>query len=103
MPIYHAPAPFSKAKNRKGAGHGSDIFQIRYTEEGLDAEGIINEMILLEREPDRLKKGIVFTVNTICKISGKSLRSIEITFSLLKLPEEIQNGSGSGQSVEIFS
>jgi hypothetical protein len=46
-------------------------FQIRHEEEGFDAEGIINEMISLEREPDRVKKEIVFTVNTICKISVK--------------------------------
>jgi hypothetical protein len=49
----------------------SRFFQIRYAEEGLDTEGIINTMILQEMDPDRVKKEIVFTVNTICKISVK--------------------------------
>jgi hypothetical protein len=37
----------------------------------LDAGGIINTMILLEREPDRVKKEVVGTVTTIQKIVGK--------------------------------
>jgi hypothetical protein len=48
-------------------------FQIRHAEEGLDAEGIINEMTGLKREPERVKKEIVSTVNTIRKISLKSI------------------------------
>ena len=48
-------------------------------------------MILLEREPDRVKKEVVDTVSTTVKISVKSLRSLEKKCSLLKLPEEIQN------------
>jgi len=71
-------------------------FQIRHAEEGLDTEGIINAMILLEREPGRVKKEVVDTVSTIVKISGKSLRSLERICSLLKLPEEIQNALREG-------
>jgi hypothetical protein len=59
-------------------------------------EGIISEMISLEREANRVKKEIVFTVNTICKISGKSSSSLKRTYSLLKLPEEIQNAVREG-------
>jgi hypothetical protein len=44
-------------------------FQVRHPEESLDAEGIINAMILLEREPERVKTEVVVTVNTIQKIS----------------------------------
>jgi hypothetical protein len=73
------------------------FFQIRHAEEGLDTDGIINTMILLEREPDRVKKEVVDTVSTIVKISGKSLRSLEMTCSLLKLPEEIQNALREGK------
>lgn len=72
-------------------------FQIRHAEEGLDTDGIINAMILLEREPDRVKKEVVDTVSTIVKISGKSLRSLERICSLLKLPEEIQNALREGK------
>jgi hypothetical protein len=67
-------------------------FQIRHAEEGLDAEGIINAMILLEREPGRVKTEVVVTVNTFQKISGKSLSSLKRTRSLLKLPEAIDDG-----------
>jgi len=50
--------------------------QARHGEEGFDAEGIINTITLLEREPDRIKKEVVVTVTTIQKISGKSLSSL---------------------------
>jgi hypothetical protein len=55
----------------------------------LDAGGIINTMILLEREPDRVKKEVVGTVTTIHKISGKSLTSLRRSCSLPNLPEEL--------------
>jgi len=70
--------------------------QARHGEEGLDAEGIVNTMILVERDPDRVKKEVVDTVSTIMNISGKSLRSVQRTCSLLKLPEEIQNALREG-------
>jgi hypothetical protein len=41
---------------------------IRHQEKGLDAEGIIYEMILLEREPDGLKIEFADTVSAIQKI-----------------------------------
>ena len=68
----------------------------RHGDEAFDIDGIINTIILLEREPDRVKKEIVDTVSTIGKISGRSLRSIQRTCSLLKLPEEIQNALREG-------
>jgi ParB-like chromosome segregation protein Spo0J len=71
-------------------------FQARHEEEGFDVDGIINTMINLEREPDRVKKEVADTVSAIQKISGKSLRSLERTCSLLKLPEEIQNALREG-------
>ena len=70
--------------------------QARHGEEGLDAEGIVNTMILVERDPDRVKKEVADTVSTIVNISGKSLRSVQRTCSLLKLPEEIQNALREG-------
>ena len=71
-------------------------FQVRHAEEGFDVDGIINMMMNLEREPDRVKKEITDTVSVIVKISGKSLRSLERSCSLLKLPEEIQNALREG-------
>jgi ParB family chromosome partitioning protein len=71
-------------------------FQVRHAEEGFDVDGIINTMVNLEREPDRVKKEVADTVSAIVKISGKSLRSLERICSLLKLPEEIQNALREG-------
>jgi len=68
----------------------------RHGDEAFDTDGIINTMILLEREPARVKTEVVDTVSTIQKISGKSLRSLERVCSLLKLPEEIQNALREG-------
>lgn len=71
-------------------------FQARYPEEKPDTEEIINTLILLEREPERVNKEVVDTVSTIQKIAGKSLRSVQRICSLLKLPEEIQNALREG-------
>jgi ParB family chromosome partitioning protein len=70
--------------------------KVRHGDEAFDIDGIINAMILLEMGPDRVKTEVVFTVNTICKISGKSLSSLKRICSLLKLPEEIQNALREG-------
>ena len=72
------------------------FIKVRHGDEAFDIDGIINAMILLEMGPDRVKTEVVFTVNTICKISGKSLRSVQRSCSLLKLPEEIQNALREG-------
>jgi hypothetical protein len=53
-------------------------------------------MIFLERGPDRVPKEIVDTVSTIQKVAGNSLRSLERTCSLLKLPEGIKNALREG-------
>jgi P2-related tail formation protein len=58
--------------------------------------GGINTMILQEMEPERVKKEVVGTATTIQKITGKSITSLRRTFSLLKLPEEIQNAVREG-------
>jgi ParB family transcriptional regulator, chromosome partitioning protein len=71
-------------------------FQARYRDEKPDTEEIINTMISLEREPQRVEKEVADTVSAMVKISGKSLRSLERTCSLLKLPEEIKNALREG-------
>lgn len=72
-------------------------FQARHPEEGFDADGIINRMMNLEREPERVNAGITDTVSVIQKISGKSIRSLERSCSLLRLPEEIQGALREGK------
>jgi hypothetical protein len=54
-----------------------DYIKVRHGDEAFDIDGIINTMILLERDPGRIKNEIVVTVTTILNISGKSLRSIQ--------------------------
>ena len=68
----------------------------RHGDEAFDIDGIINTIILLEREPERVNNEIVVTVTTIQKIAGKSLSSLRRSCSLLKLPEEIQNALREG-------
>jgi hypothetical protein len=75
-------------------------FQARHGEEGFDVNGIIDAMILLARDPDRVKKEVVDTVSTLVKISGKSLRSLERLCSILRLPKEIQNALREGRLPE---
>jgi ParB family chromosome partitioning protein len=44
------------------------FFQARHGEEGFNIDGIINTMINLEREPDRVKKEVADTVSAIANI-----------------------------------
>jgi ParB family transcriptional regulator, chromosome partitioning protein len=78
------------------AGALVGFFQVRHEEEGLDLGGIVNALVSLERDPERVKKEIADTVSAISKISGKSIRSVVRSCSLLKLPEEIQNALREG-------
>lgn len=56
----------------------------------LTLEQAINSLILSQRNPERLSKEIVLTVNTILEIIGKSKATILNWLRLLKLPEEVQ-------------
>ncbi len=55
----------------------------------LNLEQAINSLILSQRNPERLSKEIVLTVNTILEIIGKSKATILNWLRLLKLPEEV--------------
>jgi ParB family chromosome partitioning protein len=73
-----------------------EYIKARHGDEAFDVDGIINTLINLEREPDRVKTEIADTVSAIMKISGKSLSSLKRSCSLLNLPEEIQNALREG-------
>jgi ParB family chromosome partitioning protein len=73
-----------------------EYIKARHGDEAFDIDGIINTMISSEREPDRVKKEVADTVSAIQKVTGKSLRSLERSCSLLNLPEEIQNALREG-------
>jgi ParB-like chromosome segregation protein Spo0J len=78
------------------AGALVGFFRIRHEEEGLDLDGIINAMMSLKRDPERVNEEVALTVSAIQKITGKSVSSIVRSCSLLKLPEEIQEALKDG-------
>jgi ParB-like chromosome segregation protein Spo0J len=74
-----------------------EYFQSRHGEKGFDVNGIIDTLINLERDPNRVKEEIAGTVTAILNISGKSITSLRRTCSLLRLPTEIQNALREGR------
>ena len=50
------------------------VFSSRHASLNLDT--VQNELLNFDRDPARVKEDVVFTVNTIIKISGKSISSI---------------------------
>jgi ParB family chromosome partitioning protein len=70
------------------------FFQNRH--EGMDLDGIINNLILYGREDQRLPDEIVETVSTISKITGATSRSIQNILLLLRLPQEISDAIKTG-------
>ena len=69
-------------------------FQARHQDTDLDFA--MNALITMDRDPARLDQEAAATVAAIQKISGKSSTSMKRCFSLLKLPEEIQNALREG-------
>lgn len=69
-------------------------FQARHQDTDLDFA--MNAFITMDRDPARLDQEAAATVAAIQKISGKSNTSMKRRFSLLKLPEEIQNALREG-------
>jgi ParB-like chromosome segregation protein Spo0J len=70
------------------------FFQDRH--EGLDLDGVINNLILYERADQRLPDEVVETVSTISKITGATSRSIQNILLLLRLPQEIRDAVKTG-------
>jgi len=64
-------------------------FRARHPDTDLDFA--MNALITMDRDPARVDQEAAATVAAIQKISGKSGTSMKRCFSLLKLPEEIQN------------
>jgi ParB-like chromosome segregation protein Spo0J len=70
------------------------FFQNRHS--GMDLDAIMNDLILYDREDQRVPGDIVATVATISKIAGIKARSIQNVLSLLRLPPEIQDSVKKG-------
>ena len=86
----------NRMTGKTGTSDAYKYIKARHRDEAFDTDRIINTMMNIEREPNRVKKEFTDTVSVIVKISGKSLRSLERSCSLLKLPEEIQNAIREG-------
>ncbi|MCX5809327.1 MAG: ParB/RepB/Spo0J family partition protein [Proteobacteria bacterium] len=72
------------------------FIQAKHPDNGYDVDGVMSDLIKYNRKPDTLSEAVVFTVNTIMKISGKSYPTLFRTISLLKLSPEIQAAIRSG-------
>lgn len=62
-----------------------------------DVRECLNNLLLHERDSERVKNDFVDTVSTIQKISGKSMRSVRRLLSLLLLPEAVKNAFKEGK------
>jgi uncharacterized ParB-like nuclease family protein len=71
-----------------------EFFQNRH--EGLDLDGVINNLILYGREDQRVTDEVVATVATISKIAGMKTRTLQNVISLLRLPQEIGDAVKTG-------
>ena len=71
------------------------FFQNRHS--GMDLDAVMNDLILYDREDQRVPGDIVATVATISKIAGIKARSIQNVLSLLRLPPEIQGSVKKGE------
>ena len=70
------------------------FFQNRHS--GMDLDAVMNDLILYDREDQRVPGDIVATVATISKIAGIKARSIQNLLSLLRLPPEIRDSVKKG-------
>ncbi|MCX5811568.1 MAG: ParB/RepB/Spo0J family partition protein [Proteobacteria bacterium] len=71
--------------------------QARHPDNGYDVTGVMNELVNYDRRPEDLSKEIADTVSAISEISGKSIRTLSRTISLLKLSDEIQAAIREGK------
>ena len=64
--------------------------QAKLPDKNYDVDGVMGELVNYNRSPDYVSEGFSATVAETLKISGKSIRTLHRTISLLKLPDEIQ-------------
>ena len=64
--------------------------QAKHPDIAYNIDGVMSDLARYEMKPDTLTKEIVDTVSTISEISGKSIRTLHRTISLLKLVPKIQ-------------
>ncbi|MCX5816083.1 MAG: ParB/RepB/Spo0J family partition protein [Proteobacteria bacterium] len=70
--------------------------QVKHPDKGYGLDGVMAELVNVQRRPDDLSEEIACTVHAISQISAKSYSTLFRTISLLKLPPEIQAEIRSG-------
>ena len=66
------------------------FIQAKHPDKNYDVDGVMSELVNYNRSPDYVSEGFSATVAETLEISGKSIRTLHRTISLLKLPPEIQ-------------
>ena len=72
------------------------FIQAKHPDKGYDVDGVMNELVNYDRRPEDLSKEIADTLSAIAEISGKSIRTLSRTLSLLKTPDEIRTAISEG-------
>ncbi|MCX5806761.1 MAG: ParB/RepB/Spo0J family partition protein [Proteobacteria bacterium] len=72
------------------------FIQAKHPEKGYDVDGVMSELVNYNRSPEYVSEDFSATVAEISEISGKSIRTLHRTISLLKLSPEIQATISSG-------
>jgi ParB family transcriptional regulator, chromosome partitioning protein len=70
--------------------------QAKLPDKNFDADGVMNELMKIMREPEYASQEFIATVAMTLEISGKSIKTLFNGISLLKLPDEIQAEIRSG-------
>ncbi|MBA4417823.1 MAG: hypothetical protein C0392_07925 [Syntrophus sp. (in: bacteria)] len=71
--------------------------QAKHPDKGYNLDGVMGELVNYDRRPEDLSGEIADTVSAISEISGKSIRTLSRTISLLKLVPKIQDVIASGK------
>jgi ParB family transcriptional regulator, chromosome partitioning protein len=70
--------------------------QAKHPDKGYGVDGVMAELVNIQRRPEDVLEEIAFTLNAISQISAKSYPTLFRTISLLKLSPEIQAEIRSG-------
>jgi len=72
------------------------FIQARHPDNGYDVDSLMSDLVNYDRSPDYLSEKVSETFSETAQISGKTIRTLFNTISLLKLPTEIQAAIRSG-------
>jgi len=73
------------------------FIQAKHPEKNYNLDGVMSDLVSYEMRPGDISKEIADTVSAIAEISGKSIRTLLRTISLLKLVPKIQDTIAAGK------